>query len=313
MPLKSPAWHDHQYNNRARIPQHPAILAHWTAASEQARARLAGHLDLRYGDGEGETLDLFPAQRPGAPVLIYIHGGYWRALDKRDHSFVAPAFVDAGAMVVLPNYALCPAVSVEHIVMQMVRAVAWVHRHAQTYGGDPERIVVAGHSAGGHLATMLLCCRWPEVAAGLPAGLVDAALSVSGVFDLEPLRHAPFLAPDLGLTEATARRLSPACLPRPDGRLVAVVGGDESEEFLRQHRLIARRWGRQAVPVCETVPGRHHMDVLGDLADPSARVHQLGLSLLGLRALPHGRPEDVRDLGRPARRQSATAPGPSSS
>jgi arylformamidase len=122
------------------------------------------------------------------------------------------------------------------------------------------------------------------VRADLPRGLLRSALSVSGVFDLEPLRHAPFLAPDLRLDAATARRLSPARLPRPARTLHAVVGGDESEEFLRQNALIRARWGRRAVPVCESVPGRHHMDVLFDLADPNARLHHLALTLLGLRA-----------------------------
>ena len=277
-----PAWFDQQYNNRGRIPEHPAILRQWTDSSALARQQLGGRLDLPYGTGEGETLDLFPTDQPNAPVLVYIHGGYWRALDKRDHSFVAPPFVEAGAVVVLPNHALCPAVSVDHIVLQMVRALVWVYRNVARFGGDPGRIVVAGHSAGGHLATMLLCCRWAEVEADLPARLVRSALSVSGVFDLEPLRHAPFLAGDLRLTRASARRLSPAYFPAPAGPLCAVVGGDESEEFLRQHRLMANAWGRTAMPVCETVPGFHHMDVLGQLAEPKARTHQLGLGLLGL-------------------------------
>jgi len=289
-------WHDRQYNNRGRIPDHPAILQDWFDRSAAARRQLRSHLDQPYGDGGGETLDVFPAERaagddtsrthqlPGAPILIYIHGGYWRALDKRDQSFIALPFVRTGAMVVLPNHALCPAVSVEHITLQLVRAVSWVYRHAAQFGGDAQRIVVAGHSAGGHLATMMLCCRWPEVAPDLPSRLVRSALSVSGVFDLAPLRHAPFLAPDLGLSATSAYRLSPLRMPAPVGPLLAVVGGDESEAFLSQHRAIARAWGRRAVPICETVPGRHHMNVLNALAEPASHVHRLALGLLGLSA-----------------------------
>ena len=164
MTLRSPRWHDEQYDNRARIAEHPQILARWSASSAAARARLEARLDLAYGAGPTETLDLFLPPRPGAPVLVYIHGGYWRALDKRDQSFVAAPFVDAGAMVVLPNYALCPAVTIEAIALQLVAAVAWVHRHAGEHGGDPARIVVAGHSAGGHLAALLL--EVPERTAG---------------------------------------------------------------------------------------------------------------------------------------------------
>src|SRR3954469_4170970 len=161
---RSPAWFDEQYNNRARIPDHPAILKQWADASASALDRSPAMRELAYGEGAGERLDVFPARRAGSPVLVYIHGGYWRALGKRDQSFVAPPFVDAGAMVVLPGYALCPAVSIDHIVLQLVRALGWVHRHAHEFGGDAQRIVVAGHSAGGHLATMLLACDWRSVA-----------------------------------------------------------------------------------------------------------------------------------------------------
>ena len=283
MAAPAPEWLDAQYDNRARIPEHPALLARWAESSAEARARLRCELDVPYGNAPSERLDIFPAQAGDAPVLVYIHGGYWRALDKRDQSFVAPPFVEAGAMVVLPNHSLCPAVSLEALVLQLVAAIAWVHRHAADHGGDPNRMVVAGHSAGGHLAALLLCCDWPVVGADLPRDLLRGALSVSGVFDLEPLRHAPFLASDLRLDAASARRLSPARLPAPRGPLYAVVGGDESEEFLRQNALIRAAWGEEAVPVCEGVPGRHHIDVLFELADPRARLHRLGLSLLGLR------------------------------
>ena len=277
-----PAWFDAQYNNRARIPGHPAILQHWLDASARALERHTDMIERAYGDDPSERLDIFPAATAGAPVLVYLHGGYWRALDKRDQSFVAPAFVDAGAMVVLPNYALCPAVRIEHIVLQLVRSLSWVHRHAAEYGADPTRIVVAGHSAGGHLATMLLACAWPTVAADLPVDLVKGALSISGLYELEPLRHAPFLAPDLRLSAASAHRLSPAAMPAPGGPLVTVVGGDESEEFQRQAALIAKRWGPRAVVAALSVPGRSHMDVLHELADPLSPTHRQGLRLLGL-------------------------------
>ena len=283
-----PAWLDVQYNNRARIPDHPRIFERWSEASALVRERSAARLDLAYGPGLNEALDLFPAHprggASGAPVLVFIHGGWWRSLDKFDHSFLAPAFNEAGAMVVVPNYALCPAVSIEHITMQMVRALAWTFRNAALHGGDPRRIVVAGHSAGGHLAAMLLCCDWAAVGADLPPNLVNAALSVSGLFDLEPVRHTPFLQADLRLNEASAARLSPARFPRPRGRLFAAVGADESEEFLRQNQLIRDAWGAACVPVCETIAGTNHLTVLHDLADPQGRLHQHALQLLGLAA-----------------------------
>jgi arylformamidase len=237
---------------------------------------------LSYGPHPRETLDVFTSPRANAPVLVFIHGGWWRSLDKRDHSFLAPAFAQAGALVVVPNYALCPAVTIETITLQMVRALVWVHRNAARYGGDPSRIVVAGHSAGGHLAAMLLSCRWQDVAPGLPAQPVRSALSISGLFDLEPLRRTPYLQVDLRLTPAAVARLSPAGFARPMGTLYATVGADESEEFLRQNQLIRTAWGADAVPVCEAIAGAHHMSVLHGLADPDSHLHALALDLLGL-------------------------------
>ena len=280
---RSPAWYDEQYNNRARIAEHPAILKHWADSSARALERSPSMREIAYGDSAAERLDVFPAVRAGSPVLVYIHGGYWRALCKRDQSFVAPPFVDAGAMVVLPDYALCPAVSIEHIVLQLVRALVWVHLHAPEHGGDPQRIVVAGHSAGGHLATMLLACDWRSVAPDLPADLVKAALSISGLYDLEPLRHTPFLAADLKLTVESVQRLSPAGFAPPSGPLVTVVGGDESEEFHRQAALIAQAWGRTVIGT-ENVAQRNHMNVLHELAEPTSTTHRWGLRLLGLQS-----------------------------
>ena len=285
-----PAWLDAQYNNRARVPDHARVLASWAEASALARSSSPAVLDVQYGDAAGETLDIFPATAPkapggaGAPVLVFIHGGYWRSLDKSDHSFVAPSFNADGAMVVVPNYALCPAVGIEHIVLQMAAVIRWVWRHAAEFGGDPTRIALAGHSAGGHLAAMLLSCRWREVADDLPAQPLAGALSISGLYDLEPLRHTPFLQADLRLTPAAVARLSPAFFPRPKGaKLYAAVGIDESDEFLRQNRLIRDVWGPTAVPVCETVPASNHFTVLKNLADPAGRLHGLALRLLGLR------------------------------
>jgi arylformamidase len=277
-----PAWLDRQYNNRARIPEHPMIFERWARASALARDSMSRRLDVAYGPGPDETLDVFPTTRADAPVLVFIHGGWWRALDKRDHSFVAPAFVHAGAMVVVPNYSLCPKVSIEDIALQMTRALAWTWRNARLYGGDPRRIVVAGHSAGAHLAAMLLCCDWSAVGKDLPPDLVNKALAISGVFDLEPLRQTPFLQPDLKLTPQSVRRLSPVHFPPPQGTLHAVAGADESEEFLRHIALIRERWGERAVPVSESLPGLHHLDVLHDLVDAPTRLHGLARELLGL-------------------------------
>lgn len=288
MPFKDAAWHERMYNNRALVPDFAEHFEHWSQASARARQEIAGQFDVRYGDGPNETLDVFPAARPGAPVVVFIHGGYWRSLDKAQHSFVAPALHAQGACVVVLNYALCPGttqrpVTIPDIALQMTHALAWVWRHIGLHGGDRNNITVIGHSAGGHLASMLLACDWKEVHASLPVGLVRKAMSISGLFDLAPLRQAPFLQGDLRLTPAHVRLASPSHWHRPhQGVLYAVVGGDESAEFLRQNRLIHQAWGSQTVPVCETLSGLNHFSVLSALTEPGHRLHALAAQLISL-------------------------------
>ncbi|WP_309682143.1 alpha/beta hydrolase [Polaromonas sp.] len=282
-PNLDPQWLDRMYNNRALVPEHARHFARWDEDSRRARERLPCQLDLAYGEGAGETLDLFPSPRPGAPVLVFIHGGYWRALDKAGHSFVAPAFTAAGSCVVVPNYALAPAVSIPQITLQMVKALAWVWRQIALHGGDPARITVVGHSAGGQLAAMLLNCDWRAFGGDLPPDLVKNALSISGLYDLEPIRQTPFLKESLKLTPAQVLQASPALLPRPrQGTLYSVVGASESDEYLRQNLLIQQVWGDKTVPVCESQLGLNHFSVLEALVDPAHRLHRLALDLLGL-------------------------------
>ncbi len=282
MATYDPAWLDRMYNNRALVPDHAVHFARWAEWSRQARASLPCELDLAYGDGPNETLDVFPAAQPNSPVVVFIHGGYWRSLDKADHSFVAPALTAAGACVVVPNYALCPAVTIAQITLQMVRALVWTWRHAARYGGDPSRITVVGHSAGGHLAAMLLTCAWKAVSRDLPTQLVKDALSISGLYELESVMHTPFVQGDLRLTPSQVAKVSPAWLPAPSrGVLFTVAGANESAEFLRHNTLIQQAWGTTAVPVCEALPGLNHFSVLEALVDPAHRLNALARQLLG--------------------------------
>lgn len=290
-PRFDPVWLDREYNNRARVPGHAAHFERWSRDSAAARQGSRALIDVRYGLGAGETLDIFPAPRkpgtPPAPVLVFIHGGWWRSLDKSDHSFIAPAFVQRGACVVVPNYALCPAVTVPDITLQMVQALAWTYRHIGAHGGDPDRITVVGHSAGGHLATMMLACDWSMVGDDLPPALVKNALSMSGLYDLEPVMHTPFVQASLHLTPAQVAKASPARLPAPPvregrGQLTAVAGADESSEFLRHNRLIQQAWGERVVPVCEALPGLNHFSIVDALAEPKQRLHKMVRGLLGV-------------------------------
>ena len=280
-----PVWLEAQLNNRKRVPEFAEHIARWQNDSKAARALQRCHLDLAYGNNAAEKLDIFPAERTPnaerpAPVMVFIHGGYWRSLDKADHSFVAPAFTKAGACVVIPNYALCPTVTMEQLVLQQVQALIWLYRNIVKFGGDPERISVVGHSAGGHLAAMMLACQWQTVAKDLPVNLVKNALSLSGLHDLEPLRHSPYISGDLRLTPSQVKRCSPAYFPAPQGQLTALCGSIESEEFRRQNRLIQQAWGKRCVPICEEVPGANHFSVLETLCTPGQRASDLALNLL---------------------------------
>lgn len=279
-------WLERQYNNRARVPESADLMAAWARESARVRQSARAQLDQPYGSHPSETLDIFLPSKPGAhaaPVLFFIHGGWWRALDKSDHSWLAPAFCDQGAVVVIPNYALCPQVTIEHIALQMTRALAWTWRHAGELSADPRRLLVAGHSAGGHLSAMMLCARWDLVDPAMPPAAVQRALSLSGVFDLEPLRQTPFLQKDLRLTSASVQRLSPAGFPPPAGTLHAVAGTLESDEFLRHNRLIQERWGSQVVPACEAISGCNHFTILDDFASPAGATHRMARRLLSHR------------------------------
>jgi arylformamidase len=281
MPQLDPVWLDRMYNNRALVPDHARHFLQWAQASEDARDAHPNQCDIAYGDSAMEKLDVFPSKQPGAPVLVFIHGGYWRSLDKSEHSFIAPAFTNHGACVVVPNYALCPAVTLPQIVMQMVKALAWTYRNASKYGGDASRITVIGHSAGGHLATMLLACVWPAYAKDLPVDLVKNAMSISGLYDLEPVMHTPFLKESLRLTPEQVLLASPAWMPRPrQGKLYTLVGADESPEFLRHNGLMRTAWGKATVPVCETIAQRNHFSVLEDLSAPWTDLHALASELI---------------------------------
>lgn len=288
MATKNSAWYDSMYNNRALVPNFADHFSNWIESSKAARANLTCQLDIAYGAGPNETLDIFPAAKPNAPVVVFIHGGYWRSLDKSDHSFVAPPLHDMGACVVVVNYALCPGtpnepVTIPDIAMQMTHALAWVWQNIVKFGGNPKNVVVAGHSAGGHLAAMLLACDWKAVDKSIPAHWIQKALSISGLYDLTPLRKTTFLQDSLKLTAVHAQMASPALWPRPKkGVLYTVAGGDESPEFLRNNRLIHQTWGPKTVPVCEDLPGLNHFNIVTELTKKGTRLSALMKQLIQL-------------------------------
>jgi arylformamidase len=270
------------YNNRELVPDHPQYMARWAEDSARARDTMTGYRECRYGDAPGETLDIFPARKGDGSCMMFIHGGYWRALDKKDFSFLAPSWVDAGVSLAVVNYDLCPRVSMEEIVRQMLRASRWLWLHAEDYGMDQDRLYVSGHSAGGHLTAMLMAAVWPVFDPRLPKDLWKGGLAISGLYDLRPLIDVDFLQVDLRLDAETALRLSPAFLP-PASRapVMTCVGGAESTEFLRQNALLGERW-RGAFAGDIPMPGKNHFSVMDGLADPRSALFQGARKLMKL-------------------------------
>jgi arylformamidase len=275
-------YYDNEYNPRLLAPQHEEIKLGWQSKSLAAKREILKVLDVPYGAGEGEALDVFPAAQSGSPVLVFIHGGYWRALDKSDFSFLAPAFVKAGSTVVIPNYALAPKVTVEHSVHQMIAALWWTYKNISAHGGDPKRIVVVGHSAGATMAALLMTVGWPSWQGEEAPTLIRSALGISGVYDMRPLAKANFLRDDLQLDAQRAAKLSPALLePTGTARFWTSLGGDESAEFHSQAALLASSWPNHFeadIPM----PGYNHFDVVDQLAVPGSALYRAAMRLLEL-------------------------------
>lgn len=265
------------YDNRAAVPEHPQLFTQWAKDAAVFREVAAkdgrAELDIPYGPSKRQYIDLFTATEPNAPLAMFIHGGYWRALDPKFHSHVAKGLYERGVTVAVAGYDLCPQVSIADIIQQTRAAALFLWRR---FG---QRIMVYGHSAGGHLAAALIATDWTKLDPKAPADLVSAAYSISGLFDLTPLIHTTMNA-DFKLDEAAARAASPLFWPVPKGRVLdSVVGGAELPEFLRQARSIVDVWPKDKIEMrYEAFPGKNHFTVIGPLADSaSAMVERLHL------------------------------------
>jgi arylformamidase len=258
-----------EYNNRARVPEHPEIFARWARDAELYRADMlkAGRaeLGLSYGDTPRQYLDLFlPAAGQSAPLALFIHGGWWRSLDPSMFSHMARGPNARGVAVAVVGYDLCPVVSIADIIVQVRRACVSLW---QRFG---RRMMIYGHSAGGHLAATMLATDWPAPYPKAPADLVPAGYSISGVFDLSPLIGIN-VNQDLKLDAESARKVSPAFWPLEPGRSFdAVVGALESSEFLRQSQLITKTWQNMAQTRYEAIAGANHFTVVDPLADANS-------------------------------------------
>jgi arylformamidase len=265
-----------EYDNRARVPEHPQIFARWATDSESYRAQLPGSRQARmsYGSAPREVIDLFDV-RPDAPLAVFIHGGWWRNFEPSLFSHLAGGLNAHGIGVALPGYNLCPQVSIADIIEEMRQALlALWRRHGK-------RMLVLGHSAGGHLTATLLATDWPVLDTTAPADLVPAGYAISGVFDLAPLVHVS-MNQDLRLDADSARKISPVLWPAPRGRVLdAVVGALESNEFLRQSHIIADTWGKAGVATrYEEIADANHFTVLDPLTDPNSAMVARLLALM---------------------------------
>jgi arylformamidase len=254
------------YDNRAAVPEHPQIFTQWAKDAAVFR-EVAGkdgraELDIPYGPSPRQYIDLFNAKESSAPIALFIHGGYWRALDPKFHSHCAKGLNERGVTVAVAGYDLCPQVSIADIIEQMRAAALFLWRR---FG---RRIMVYGHSAGGHLAAAMIATDWPKLDPQAPADLVPAAYSISGLFDLTPLVHTGMNA-DLKLDDVSARASSPLFWPVPGKRVLdSVVGGAELPEFLRQAKSIVESWPKDKVQMrYEEIPGANHFTIIAPLAD----------------------------------------------
>lgn len=278
---------DKLYNNRAAVPTHPRDLERWATNSARTRDVMAHRADIAYGPHPRETLDLYTLPDAGAPLLVFIHGGYWQALSKAEHAFLASGFAgEAGlANVAVVGYPLGPEADMDRIVASVRRAILFLWREAAPLGFDRNRIHVGGHSAGGQLTLMALLTDWSKLDGAAPADLVKSGFSVSGLYDLQPIQQC-YVNDRLGMDEAVARRNSPLLLlpdfagPLPP--LVCAVGGAETPAYHQQQHDFVTAWqakGRNGVTAI-TVPDRHHFDIIDELAQPGRPLHDAMAALL---------------------------------
>lgn len=259
-----------QYNSSARSPEINALrdreAARTAALSKQAVATLPCRLDLAYGSGARETFDAFFPDGSNAPVMIFIHGGYWKSRDKGQFAWLAKPFVQHGIGFISLEYPLCPDVTLTQLVDATLKGIAHIHANAAALGFDRRRIALSGHSAGGHLAAMAMATDWTRYNAA--QDLLRSVTAISGLYDLRPLKLVAVNA-DLRLTDTEVRTLSPVGLPpRASCPFGVTVGADEGDEFKRNAHELATAWTAAGLPVTTLpAPGRYHFDVLRELGE----------------------------------------------
>lgn len=265
---------DKAYDNRGRFPDTADCKNAQSVGSDEAKAAFENKLDVRFGDGEADLLDIYFGEGTGPrPIHVFFHGGYWKSNTKNDFGFVAKPFVPHGITTVVAEYPLIPTVRMGGLIDRCRATLEWVWRNAESFGDDRDRITISGHSAGGHITAMMLQTDFTSYGEGLPKDLVKAGCSISGVSDLEPVRLS-FQNDELQFSPEEAKEFSTLLMdPTHKGPFLAVVGGMEGEEFVRQTTALADAWSAKGMAVESWVmDGKHHFTTINQYLDAESEL-----------------------------------------
>jgi arylformamidase len=267
-----------QYNIRLHVPDFAVYLERCDSLSRQTEKELNSIKDLAYGSLARERLDIYSSPKPSSKTLVFIHGGYWQRFGKRDFQFVAKAFAHYGITTVLIEYPLAPEVPIDQIVSSCRRALDWIYHHITAYHGDPAQLYVAGHSAGAHLAAMLLTTDWEDF--NLKTDLIKGTCVISGIFNLMPIRLSDINEVLHLDTEAALRNSPVQYVPAIHSLISIVVAGDETPEFLDQSRELYNCW-KDHIPAEIIEPGGlNHYSIVESMLDPESPLHRAMLRLM---------------------------------
>jgi len=265
---------DVEYNNRGRFPDTADCKAAQVVGSDEAKAEYECRLDVRFGDGETDLLDIYIAEgEDPRPIHVFFHGGYWKSNTKNDFGFVAKPFVPHGVTTIVVEYPLIPSVRMGTLIDRCCVSMEWVWRNAESFGGDKSNITISGHSAGGHITAMMMQTDWPSYGDELPKDLVKGGCSISGVSDLDPVRLS-FQNDELQFSTEEAAEFSTLFMdPKHPGPFIAMAGGIEGPEFIRQTTELADAWSAKGMDVKGWImEGKHHFTTINQYLDPESEL-----------------------------------------
>ena len=270
---------DRQYNNRLQVPEWSTHLQRWADTSRDAEKKYSPVKDIFYGEGPLENLDIFPSSQPNSKVLVFIHGGYWHKLDKSDFQFIGAGFHSYNVTTVIVNYPLAPVVTIDQIVQSCRKALQWISQHISNYNGDPDQLYIAGHSAGGHLASMMMTgdLDWALTIKG-----IKGVCAMSGLYNLLPIQFSD-INEVLHLDDNTVLQNSPVKLqPVIFCPFIIAVGGNEADEYKAQSEELFECWKDEAPVVLMEIEGVNHYSIIEEAAQPGTDIHQQLKMLVGL-------------------------------